>query len=149
MPKSLYSKLCHMLGSDILANTLHLYQIVIFSAGSKSLYALGMENGVISDSQLTSSSAISTDPPSKGRFNSAGGWCATSGDSSPWLQIDLQQPMVITAIATQGRGGSGASDRTYKYNLKFKYNSSSAFQFAQNKSNGNMVISLLMCKIFL
>ena len=136
-----------MLGSDILANTLHLYQIAIFSAGSKSLYTLGMENGVISDSQLTSSTAISTDPPSKGRFNFAGGWCATSGDSSPWLQIDLQQPMVLTAIATQGHGGSGAN--TYKYQVKFKYNSSSAFQFAQNKSNGNMVISLLMCKLFL
>ena len=138
-----------MLGSDILANTFHLYQIVIFSAGSKSLYALGMENGVILDSQLDSSSMISTDPPSQGRFNFAGGWCAKTADSSPWLQIDLQQPMVITAIATQGHGGTGAKDRTYKYQVKFKYSSSSAFQFAQNKSNGNMVISLLMCEIFL
>ena len=134
-----------MLESDILGNALHLYQIIIFSAGSKSLFSLGMENGVISDSQLTSSTAKSGDPPSKGRCNFAGGWCAASGDSSPWLQIDLQQPMVLTAIATQGHGGSGANDRTYKYQVKFKYNSSSAFEFAKNKSNGNMVISLLMC----
>ena len=101
-----------------------------------------MESGIITDSQLTSSTAKSGDPPSKGRFSLVNsGWCATSADTNPWLQIDFGQPMVVTAIATQGHATSG---RTYEYNLKYKKTTSSSFEYAKDESNGTMVIHFLL-----
>uniref|UniRef100_A0A9J7Z2M4 Contactin associated protein-like 5a n=1 Tax=Cyprinus carpio carpio TaxID=630221 RepID=A0A9J7Z2M4_CYPCA len=35
-----------------------------------------------------------------------GGWSPESTDRSPWLQVDLQDRMEVTAVATQGRHGS-------------------------------------------
>ncbi|TRY60719.1 hypothetical protein DNTS_016450 [Danionella cerebrum] len=35
-----------------------------------------------------------------------GGWSPEMTDRSPWLQIDLQERMEVTAVATQGRHGS-------------------------------------------
>ena len=97
---------------------------------------------MITDSQLTSSTAKSGDPSSKGRFSLANsGWCPTIADTNPWLQIDFGQPMVVTAIATQGHAMSG---RTYKYNLKYKKTTSSSLEYAKNKLNGNMVIYFLV-----
>ena len=97
---------------------------------------------MITDSHLTSSTAKSGDDASKGRFNLASsGWCPTSAGTNPWLQIDFGQPMVVTAIATQGHATSG---RTYKYNLKYKKTNSSSLEYAKDKSNGNMVIYFLV-----
>ena len=95
---------------------------------------------MITDSQLTSSTAKSGDDASKGRFNLANsGWCPT--DANPWLQIDFGQPMIVTAIATQGHATSG---RTYEYNLKYKKTASSSLEYAKDKSNGNMVTYFLI-----
>ena len=97
---------------------------------------------MITDSQLASSTAKSGDPPSKGRFSLANsGWCPNSADTNPWLQIDFGQPMVVTAIATQGHATSG---RTYKYNLKYKKTTSCPLEYAKDKSNGNMVTYFLV-----
>ncbi|XP_051998616.1 contactin-associated protein-like 5 [Xyrauchen texanus] len=35
-----------------------------------------------------------------------GGWSPESTDRSPWLQVDLQDRMEVTSVATQGRHGS-------------------------------------------
>lgn len=35
-----------------------------------------------------------------------GGWSPESTDKSPWLQVDLQDRMEVTAVATQGRHDS-------------------------------------------
>ena len=65
--------------------------------------ALGMEDGRIQDTQITSSSAWSGLLPQKGRLNSATSWSAGHNDLNQWIQIDLRRQEIITRIATQGR----------------------------------------------
>ncbi|CAH3166112.1 unnamed protein product, partial [Porites evermanni] len=59
----------------------------------------------ILDNQLTASSELNASTPAKnGRLNFVAGssWCASTGDSSPHLQVDLQIPHIICAVSTQG-----------------------------------------------
>ncbi|CAB4007248.1 Hypothetical predicted protein, partial [Paramuricea clavata] len=66
--------------------------------------ALGMENGEIEDSQITSSSFIPGMEPSKGRLNAGTAWVASSRNSNQWIQVCVNESVVFTAIATQGIG---------------------------------------------
>ena len=64
---------------------------------------LGMESGSIPDSKITASTVQSASTPAKnGRLNSGSSWCATTSDSNPYLQIDLQTLHIICAVTTQG-----------------------------------------------
>nr|XP_056714442.1 coagulation factor V [Euleptes europaea] len=70
---------------------------------------LGLENGAITDAQITASTYkknfISSWKPSFARLNKKGrvnAWQAKSNNNNQWLQIDLLQPKKITAIITQG-----------------------------------------------
>ena len=59
----------------------------------------------IHDNQLSASSELNASTPAKnGRLNFVAGssWCASTSDSSPYLQIDLQTPYIICAVSTQG-----------------------------------------------
>ena len=59
----------------------------------------------IHDNQLNASSELNASTPAKnGRLNFVAGssWCASTSDSSPYLQIDLQIPYIICAVSTQG-----------------------------------------------
>ena len=59
----------------------------------------------ILDNQLNASSELNASTPAKnGRLNFVAGssWCASTSDSSPYLQIDLQIPHIICAVSTQG-----------------------------------------------
>ena len=100
-----------------------------------------MESNVIQDAQLSSSTHISIDPPSKARINVArSGWCAPNSDSNPWIQVDFQQPMVVSAISTQGHGYPGSVDMTYKYELQYREVGSTSFVHVKNTTSGtNMV----------
>ncbi|XP_068151340.1 uncharacterized protein smal [Drosophila tropicalis] len=76
---------------------------------------LGMESGAITDAQITASSAHDTGfvGPQHARLktdNNGGAWCPkhmVSNALKEYLQIDLLQTHVITAIRTQGRFGKG------------------------------------------
>ena len=111
------------------------------TAADKTLYSLGIESNVIQDAQLSSSTHISTDPPSKARINMASsGWCALNSDSNPWIQVDFQQPMVVSAISTQGHGYPGSVDMTYKYELQYREGGATSFVHVKNTTSGvNMV----------
>lgn len=84
-----------------------------------------MENGVISDRQITASSQLSANHAAiqcrlnfKATGNKVGSWAAGSNDSSPWLQVDLgSEPTKVTRVATQGRDGT--SQWVTKYKLQF------------------------------
>ena len=92
--------------------------------------ALGMENGAISDGQITASS-FHTHPgidhgPYLARLHlqhisdaRAGGWLAElPNDASQWLQIDLgNQYYNVTRVATQGRQSS--NQKVTKYKLQY------------------------------
>ena len=69
-----------------------------------------MENGSISDSQITASSQFARRfGPSRARLNKAvdssgrGAWAAASGDIEPWLQVEFNEKVTVVKVATQGR----------------------------------------------
>ena len=65
---------------------------------------LGMENGKIQDDQITSSSDWNKLPAKNGRLNGSSCWAAGKNDKNQWIQVDFEKPVVVTKIATQGRG---------------------------------------------
>ena len=83
---------------------------------------LGMENGAISNRQITASSQLDANHAvTQGRLNfkatanKAGSWSAGSNDSSQWLQVDLGiLNTKVTRVATQGRDDSPQWVTKYK-----------------------------------
>ncbi|EYC08767.1 hypothetical protein Y032_0064g3519 [Ancylostoma ceylanicum] len=77
--------------------------------------ALGMESGAITDAQITASSSF--DKQSVGPQNSrirtelaSGAWCPKPqihSNSYEFLQINLENTYLVTAVETQGRYGNG------------------------------------------
>ncbi|XP_022809604.1 uncharacterized protein LOC111346591 [Stylophora pistillata] len=91
---------------------------------------LGMENGEILGSQISSSSPIDEDyTTSLGRLHlNAVVWSADTKDSSQWLQLDLRNKNIrVTGVATQGRNGRYPHWVT-KYRLQYS-NDGLKFQF--------------------
>nr|XP_058953353.1 uncharacterized protein LOC131780773 [Pocillopora verrucosa] len=81
---------------------------------------LGMESGTIPDSDITASSVQSANTPAKnGRLNYTSGssWCAGTGDTNPYLQIDLKTLHIICAVSTQGNSKADQWVKTYKLQL--------------------------------
>ena len=81
------------------------YCCLVLHAGYCSDLDLGMQSGSIPDKMINASSELNASTPAKnGRLNYAAGssWCASTNDSNPYLQIDLQTPHIICAVSTQG-----------------------------------------------
>lgn len=85
-----------------------------------------MENGAISDAQITASSWVTpyeSYKPSRARLNIrhsevpyvAGGWVASPRDADPWLQVHLgNETFKVTRVATQGRHSYNEWVKNYK-----------------------------------
>ena len=88
---------------------------------------LGIEDpDIIEDGQLTASSAWEDDHDKfgaqRGRLNLnrwPQGWTASVEDRSPWFQVNLKHPFIITRMATQGYGGS-VDQWVEKYRVSWK-----------------------------
>uniref|UniRef100_A0A0K0ER77 receptor protein-tyrosine kinase n=1 Tax=Strongyloides stercoralis TaxID=6248 RepID=A0A0K0ER77_STRER len=106
--------------------------------------ALGMENGRIKDFQIISSSSYDEQStgPQHSRIRTetgAGAWCPLSQiniSSNEWIEIDFPTNMVITAIETQGRFGSGEGQE-YTPMLKVKYKREGMGPWASYKDSSN------------
>ena len=105
-----------------------------------------MENGEITDAQISASSEYDIDHASvQGRLNfmgnhiKQGAWVASPSDVYPWLQIDLlRQDTKITLIATQGR--YDAAQWVTKYSLLYSNNTSDFIYYKeQGQRNANKV----------
>ena len=113
--KSLFPKaVCH---------AMHTIFVIIFyyyfTAGDCIDLDLGMESKAILDSQIGASSELNgSTPANHGRLKYAAGtaWCASTNDSSPYLQIDLSTLYIICAVSTQGNAKS--TDWVKKYTLQ-------------------------------
>ena len=128
------------IGIQLIIYLCFLFLFLFNLAADKSLYSLGMESKVIKNSQLSHSSEFNSNPSRNGRLNLANSaWCVNNGNNNEWMQIDFEQPMVVSAISTQGHGGSISKDRTYKYYLQYRQVGSATFTYAKNLTNGNMV----------
>ncbi|XP_031557280.1 retinoschisin-like [Actinia tenebrosa] len=68
--------------------------------------ALGMENGVIQNEQITSSTTAAASTNNMSRLNcNTGSWTPNTDDKLQWLQVSfVSQTKVFTQIATQGHG---------------------------------------------
>lgn len=106
--------------------------------------ALGVENGNISDTQISASSEWSDNhAASQGRLNykattsKAGGWTAGRKDYNIWLQIDLgNRDTKVTGVATQG--GNNDNQWVTKYRLQYS-NSDFNFKFYKEQGKGYKV----------
>ena len=75
-----------------------------------------MQSGSIPDDSITASSQLNSNTPAKnGRLYYAAGssWCASTNDSYPYLQIDLQTLHIICAVSTQGNAKADEWVKTY------------------------------------
>ena len=96
--------------------------------------ALGMENGTITDRQISASSHWTADYAAiQGRLHfkaiprKAGSWSADKNDLHQWLQVDLgSQYTKVTRVATQGR--NDAAQWVTKYKLQYS-NDEVTFQY--------------------
>lgn len=86
-----------------------------------------MENGAISDEQITASSEFNADEAAhEGRLHfqetatKSGAWVAAKSDANQWLQIDLHSLCTkVTRVATQGRNGVSHIDWVTNYMLQY------------------------------
>lgn len=79
-----------------------------------------MENGSISDGQISASSLMGVKHAAyRGRLHrEAGCWSARSNDVHQWLQVDLgSENTKVTRVATQGRNDE--TQWVTKYNLQY------------------------------
>ena len=83
-----------------------------------------MENGAISDAQISASSQLhDNNGPHRARLNmrkfrkKKGAWSSLKTDICQWLQVDLGKYTTVTRIATQGR--SDMRQWVTKYRLQY------------------------------
>ena len=106
---------------------------------------LGMENGEISDRQITASSQLDASHAAiQGRLNlkatgnKAESWSAGSNDPSQWLQVDLGSPNTkVTRVATQGR--NDPPQWVTKYKLQFSNDELDFHYYTDPRQTGNKV----------
>ena len=111
-----------------------------------------MENGAISDGQITASSEWSVNHAAiQGRLNflksgvKEGAWVVRYNNGDQWLQIDLGRKMRVTGVATQGR--NGFDHWVTKYNLQYSdYDNEVHFSYyIEPGQNENKVTLKLAC----
>ena len=86
-----------------------------------------MENGAVSDEQITASSEYNADEAAhQGRLHfqetatKSGGWVVATNDANQWLQVDLNSLFTkVTRVATQGRNGFNRIDWVTNYMLQY------------------------------
>ena len=62
-----------------------------------------MQNKRIANERITASSSKSTDnSPHFARLDGSKAWCSALYDKLPYIQIQLEEPKIITEIITQG-----------------------------------------------
>ncbi|XP_070532449.1 discoidin domain-containing receptor 2-like [Ptychodera flava] len=92
--------------------------------------SLGMNNGDITDAQLSASSTHSEDSLSArhgrlGRNDGAGAWCpgnpVDKDHSDEYLEINFLRLTVVTMVATQGRDQMETGGKEYSSHFKFSY----------------------------
>ena len=76
---------------------------------------LGMRSKRIPDESITSSSILNSDhKPFYARLNGEKAWCSAEEDTSPYIQILLDEEKLITAIKTQGSSFDWSWSRKYE-----------------------------------
>ncbi|XP_026210056.1 LOW QUALITY PROTEIN: macrophage mannose receptor 1 [Anabas testudineus] len=83
------------------------YLEIIYTCEQKvCLHGLGVENGNITDSQLSASSSTGLFTPNKARLNGNSCWMPSGNPMSSWIQADLGQTRKVTGVVIQGCPGN-------------------------------------------
>ena len=123
--------------------------------------ALGLQSGVISKQQLSSSSFyVSANEPigyesQFARLGNSftvgtvtqGGWCSKTASQREYIQVEFGKFVLLTRIATQGVRGRNCDYWTTSFNMKFKTGFGAWISSSQiiygNKDSSNTVLSHL------
>ena len=119
--------------------------------------ALGMENGLISDEQLSASSRWNDfKGADRGRLHltevwdphlRAGAWIAETNDINQWLQIDVlglnRNYVRVTGVATQGRDSTAYGGVQCVKTYKLQY-SNDGVNFQYYKENGQTTAKVIL-----
>ncbi|XP_030842603.1 lactadherin-like [Strongylocentrotus purpuratus] len=89
---------------------------------------LGVEDGSIPNSRLTSSSIRTSGTEThKGRLNTVGGvWAADSADNNTWVKVNLGKDTLVTGVITQG----------------WRHNKPLSFQISYSRDDKNWTFAL-------
>ena len=76
---------------------------------------LGMQSKRIANERITASSSKNTDnSPHFARLDGSKAWCSALYDKLPYIQIQLEEPKIITEIITQGSSYHRAWAKKYE-----------------------------------
>ena len=103
-----------------------------------------MENGAISDGQISASSEFDAyHAPSHSRLNYRGtqaAWSARKNDANQWLQIDLISYYIkVTHIATQGRDSDKYDQWVTEYKLQYSNDEVTFKHYREQGENADKV----------
>ena len=98
-----------------------------------------MESGVISDTQITSSSElIDSSSAIYARFNQLGendgtygAWIAATNDKNQWVEVNLYRQTVVTGVNMQGNPSSDKWVTRYKVEFSLDH---ALWQYVSNES---------------
>ncbi|KAM9343228.1 discoidin, CUB and LCCL domain-containing protein 2 isoform 2-T2 [Pholidichthys leucotaenia] len=103
---------------------------------------LGLESGVVADTQLSASSVLEDDQrgqrrvwaPSGARLKREGlAWAPADNDQNPWLQVDLKRVKRITGIITTG--STLSQDKSYISAYKVLYSEEGRTWYTYTEGN--------------
>ena len=111
-----------------------------------------MENGAISDGQITASSQLDSNHTViqarlhfKATAGKAGSWSARGNDVNQWLQIDLRSRHTnVTRVATQGQ--NGYPQWVTKYKLQYS-SDGVKFQYYRNQDQTADKVKYMSAKL--
>ncbi|XP_026154124.1 macrophage mannose receptor 1 isoform X2 [Mastacembelus armatus] len=83
--------------------TVSKYLQIVYSCEQKvCLHGLGVEDGNITDSQLSASSSTGLFTPDQARLKGNSCWMPSGNPTASWIQVNLGQTKKVTGIVTQG-----------------------------------------------
>lgn len=105
---------------------------------------LGLENGLITDSQIFGMQSYNDDNLNYGanfaRLNDKRGYRGKQGEgSNAWITINLQKPVVITEIKTQGYGDRSVSEWVTTFQLFYAKGTADDYKYFKDKNGAQMV----------
>ena len=71
------------------------------------------------------------------RRRSLGGWCAEDSDKDPFLQVDLVNTTIVSAVATQGLPGNG--NLALRFKLNYSCDGKVWFEYQQGQVSQTFV----------
>ena len=115
------------------------YKVALVLSGCSN--PLGLEDGRVQDSQLSSYTYRASWDPFKARLNAVGAWCSdTNVVNHEYLEIDLLNVQHISRIATQGVLGSLRISYYVKvFEIEYSYNGTTWFTY--EGSGGSIQVS--------